>query len=167
MAHMKSAVIKCKDILREGVVAYSFELGYAIAFVDSLAGKVWRKVNNVQVLPPRQKFKKQLPELLASKLKKMPDVTIEPHVFDKLTNEMVKLFSCSLASNRTPDEIILGLQSDIEMRNEVVELLIAAVKTKNSIDGQRVFLQRILSGDDDLRDLLNKQKEKKGFPHNI
>jgi hypothetical protein len=164
---MKSAVIKCKDILWEGVIDYSFELGFTIAYIDSLAAKAWRKINNVHVLPPHQKFKSQLPELLASKLKKMPDVTIKPHAFDKLTNEMVKLFSCSLAGNRTPDEIILALKSDIEMRNEVVELLIAAVKTKNSIDGQRIFLQRILSGDDDLRALLNKQKKKKGFPHNI
>lgn len=148
-------------------MAYSFELGSTVGHLNSLANKVRIKFNKVYVSPPHQEFKQQLPELLASKLKKMSDVTIKPHVFDKLTTEMVKLFSCSLASNRTPEEIILGLQSDTEMRNEVVELLISRIKTKTSLDSQRTFLQRILSGDDDLRVLLNKQKEKKGFPHTI
>ena len=148
-------------------MACSFELGSTIGHLNSLANKVRIKFNKVYVSPPHQEFKQQLPELLASKLKKTPDVTITPHVFDKLATEMVKLFSCSLASNRTPDEIILGLQSDTEMRNEVVELLISRIKTKTSLDSQRTFLHRILSGDDDLRVLLNKQKEKKGFPHTI
>ncbi|MCK4823565.1 hypothetical protein KA005_47880 [bacterium] len=164
---MKSAPNKWKDYLWEGVIVYSFELGSTIGHLNSLAKKVRIKFNKVYVLPPRQEFKQQLPELLAPKLKKMPDVTMEPQVFGKLTNEMVKLFSCSLASSRTPDEIILGLQSDAEMRNEVVELLISRIKTNTSLDSQRTFLHRILSGDDDLRALLNKQKEKKGFPHTI
>jgi hypothetical protein len=164
---MKSTVNKCKDYIWGGVIAYSFELGSTIGHVDSLVNKVRIKFNEVYVSPPHQKFKQQLSELLVSKVKKMPDVTMKPHVFDKLTNEMVKLISCSLASNRTPDEIILGLQTDIEMRNEVVELLISRINTKTSLESQRTFLHRILSGDDDLRALLNRQKEKKGFPHNI
>ena len=53
------------------------------------------------------------------------------------------------------------------MRNEVVELLLSKINLKTSLDNQQAFLNRILSGDDDLRVLLNKQKEKKGFPHNI
>ena len=97
----------------------------------------------------------------------MPDVTINSYVFGKLTNEMYKLLACSLAGNRSPDEIIFGLQSDTEMREEVIELLISEIKTNSSLDSQRTFLNRLLSGDDDLRTLLNKQKEKKGFPHNI
>lgn len=164
---MKSTVNKCKNVLWEGVIAYSFELGSTIGHIDSLANKVRIQFNKIYVSPPNQEFKKQLPELLTSKLKKMPDVTIMPRTFDRLTNEMTKLFSCSLASNRTPDEIIFGLKSDIEMRNEVVELLISRIKTKKSLDSQRIFLQRILSGDNDLQALLNQQKEKKGFPHNI
>jgi hypothetical protein len=164
---MKSTVKKCTGCLREGVIAYSFELGFTIAYIDSLAVKVWRKINNGYLLPPHQEFKKQLPELLTSKLKTMPDITMQPPVFDKLTRELVKLFSCSMASNRTPDEIIFGLKSDIEMRNEVVELLISRINTKTSLNSQQIFLHKILSGDDDLRVLLNKQKEKKGFPHNI
>lgn len=164
---MKSTVNKWKDFLWEGVIVYSFELGSMIGHIDSLAKKVRIQFNKVYFSPPHQEFKQQLPELLTSKLKKMPDVTMKPHVFDKLTNEMVKLFSCSLASNRTPDEIILALKSDTEMRNELVELLISRINTKNSLESQRTFLHRILSGDDDLQILLNKQKEKKGFPHNI
>jgi len=164
---MKSTVSKCKDYLWEGLIAYSFELGSTIGHIDSLANKVRIQFNKVYVSTPHHEFKQQLPELLAYKLKKMPDVTMKPPVFDKLTNELVKLFSCSMASNRTPDEIILGLQSDIEMRNEVVELLISRINSKTSLNSQQIFLHRILSGDDELRALLNKQKEKKGFPHNI
>ena len=164
---MKSIVNKWNDYIWRGVIAYSFELGSTIGYIDNLANKVRIKFNKVHVSPPHQKFKRQLSEFLVSKVKKMPDVTMKPHVFDKLTNEMVKLFSCSLASNRTPDEIILGLKSDIEMRNEVVELLISRINMKTSLENQRTFLHMILSGDDDLRALLNMQKEKKGFPHNI
>ena len=126
-----------------------------------------KKINKTYFSPNQQNFKQQLHELLASKYKKMPDVTMTCRVFDKLSDEIYKLLSCSMASNRTPNEIIFGLQSDTEMRNEVVELLISGIDSKTSFDHQRTFINKILSGDDDLRVLLNKQKEKKGFPHNI
>jgi len=164
---MKSAINKWKYYIWEDTKSCSFELGYTIGELNNLAVNYWEKINKVYFSPNPQKFKQQLPEFLASKLNQMPDVTMKSHVFDKLTNEMYKFLSCSLAGNRTPDEIIFGLQSDTEMRNEVVELLLSKINLKTSLDNQRVFLNRILSGDDDLRVLLNKQKEKKGFPHNI
>jgi len=148
-------------------MVYSFELGSTLGHLNRLAHKVRTQFNHVSVSPPPKAFKQQLLGLLADKCNKMPDVTMTPKVFDELTNEMMSLLSCSLAANRTPDEIILGLQSDPDMRNEVVDLVLSRVKTKTSLDSQRIFLNRILSGDDDLRALLNKQKEKKGFPHTI
>ena len=164
---MKSTLDKWKFYIWEDTKSCSFELGYTIGELNNLAVNYWEKFKKAYFRPDQQKFKQQLPELLASKLNQMPDVTINSHVFDKLTNEMYKLLSCSLAGNRSPDEIIFGLQSDTEMRNEVVELLISKIKSNSSLDNQRTFLNIILSGDEDLRALLNKQKEKKGFPHNI
>ena len=158
---------KWKDYLCEGTISCSFELGYTIGQLNNLAVNSWEKFKKTYFPPNPQKFKQQLPELLASKVSQMSDVTMNGNVFDKLTSEMYKFLSCSLASNRTPDEIIFGLQSDSEMREEVVDLLISKIESKTSLDNQRIFLDRILSGDEDLRALLNKQKEKKGFPHNI
>ena len=158
---------KWRFYIWEDTKSCSFELGYTIGELNNLAVNYWEKFKKAYFPANPQKFKQQLPELLVSKLNQMPDVTINSHVFEKLTNEMYKLLSCSLASNRTPDEIIFGLQSDTEMRNEVVELLISEIKSNSSLGSQRTFLNRLLSGDDDLRTLLNKQKEKKGFPHNI
>ena len=164
---MKSETDKWKSYLWEQVEGCSFELGYAVGRLNTSATDYWGKIEKAYFRPDNQKFKQQLTELLVSKLNQMPDVTMNSLIFDKLTNEMYKLLSCSLAGNRSPDEIIFGLQSDTEMREEVVELLVSEIKSKSSIDSQRTFLNRLFSGDDDLRALLNKQKEKKGFPHNI
>jgi len=158
---------KWKSYIWEDTISCSFELGYTIGELNNLAVNYWEKFKKAYFPTDQQKFKQQLPELLVSKLNQMPDVTINSHVFEKLTNEMYKLLSCSLAGNRSPDEIIFGLQSDTEMRNEVVELLVSEIKSNSSLGSQRTFLNRLLSGDDELRILLNKQKEKKGFPHNI
>lgn len=158
---------KWKSYIWEDTISCSFELGYTIGELNNLAVNYWEKFKKAYFPPDQQKFKQQLPELLVSKLNQMPDVTINSHVFEKLTNEMYKLLSCSLAGNRSPNEIIFGLQSDTEMRNEVVELLVSEIKSNSSLGSQRTFLNRLLSGDDELRILLNKQKEKKGFPHNI
>jgi len=158
---------KWKSYIWEDTISCSFELGCTIGELNNLAVNYWEKFKKAYFPTDQQKFKQQLPELLVSKLNQMPDVTINSHVFEKLTNEMYKLLSCSLAGNRSPDEIIFGLQSDTEMRNEVVELLVSEIKSNSSLGSQRTFLNRLLSGDDELRILLNKQKEKKGFPHNI
>jgi len=158
---------KWKYYIWEDTKSCSFELGYTIGELNNLAVNYWEKFKKAYFRPNPQKFKQQLPELLVSKLNQMPDVTINSHVFEKLTNEIYKLLSCSLAGNRSPNEIIFGLQSDTEMRNEVVELLVSEIKSNSSLGSQRTFLNRLLSGDDELRILLNKQKEKKGFPHNI
>jgi len=164
---MKFMLDKWKYYIWEDTKSCSFELGYTIGELNNLAVNYWEKFKKAYFRPNPQKFKQQLPELLVSKLNQMPDVTINSHVFEKLTNEMYKLLSCSLAGNRSPNEIIFGLQSDTEMRNEVVELLVSEIKSNSSLGSQRTFLNRLLSGDDELRILLNKQKEKKGFPHNI
>jgi len=164
---MKSSIDKWKSYLWEEAKGCSFELGYVVGRLNTSATDYWAKFEKAYFRPDNQKLKQQLPELLASKLNQMPDVTINSHVFDKLTNEIYKLLSCSLAGNRSPDEIIFGLQSDTDMREEVVELLVSEIKSNSSLDSQRTFLNRLLSGDDDLRALLNQQKEKKGFPHNI
>ena len=164
---MKSATDKWKSYLWEEAKGFSFELGYVVGCLNTSATDYWEKFKKTYFPANPQKFKQQISELLVSKLNQMPDVTMDNHVFDKLTSEMYKFLSCSLASNRSPDEIILGLQSDTEMREEVVDLLISKIELKTSLDNQRIFLDRILSGDEDLRALLNKQKEKKGFPHNI
>ena len=164
---MKSSIDKWKSYLWEEAKGCSFELGYAVGRLNTSATDYWDRFEKAYTLNGYQKFKQQLPEFLAFKLSQMPDVTLNSYVFDKLTNEMYKLLTCSLAGNSSPDEIILGLQSDTEMREEVVELLVSKIKSKSSLNDQRTFLNRILSGDEDLRVLLNKQKEKKGFPHNI
>ena len=163
----KSTVDKWKDYLYEETISCSFELGYTIGQLNNIAVNYWEKFKKTYFPLHPQKFKQQIPEFLAYKLNQMSDVTMNGNVFDKLTSEMYKFLSCSLASNRTPDEIIFGLQSDTEMREEVIDLLISKIELKTSLDNQRIFLDRILSGDEDLRALLNKQKEKKGFPRNI
>jgi len=146
---------KWKSYIWEDTISCSFELGYTIGELNNLAVNYWEKFKKAYFPTDQQKFKQQLPELLVSKLNQMPDVTINSHVFEKLTNEMYKLLSCSLAGNRSPNEIIFGLQSDTEMRNEVVELLVSEIKSNSSLGSQRTFLNRLLSGDDELRILLN------------
>ena len=167
MDRQKSTIDRWKYYIREDTKSCLFELGYAIGELNNLAVNYWEKFKKAYFPPNNQKFKQKLPELLAFKLSQMSDVTMNGNVFDKLTSEMYKFLSCSLASNRTPDEIIFGLQSDTEMREEVVELLVSKIELKTYLNDQRIFLNRLLSGDEDLRALLNKQKEKKGFPHNI
>ena len=164
---MKSATDKWKSYLWKEAKGCSFELGYTAGRLNTSATDYWGKFKKTYFSANPQKFKQQLPELLASKLNQMPDITMDSLIFDKLTNEMYKLLSCSLAGNRSPDEIIFGLQSDTDMREEVVELLVSEIKSNSSLGSQRTFLNRLLSGDEDLRALLNKQKKKKGFPHNI
>jgi len=136
---MKFMLDKWKSYIWEDTISCSFELGYTIGELNNLAVNYWEKFKKAYFPTDQQKFKQQLPELLVSKLNQMPDVTINSHVFEKLTNEMYKLLSCSLAGNRSPDEIIFGLQSDTEMRNEVVELLVSEIKSNSSLGSQRTF----------------------------
>ena len=164
---MKPNIIKIKTYLKEDAINCSFELGWTVAWLNDTAHSCWDKFKNISIKKDNLKFKQQLTTLLSSKLNEMTDLKITDIASEKMNIEMHKLLTCSLASNRTPDEIISGLRSDAEMRNEVVELLISKIKLKTSLDSQRIFLNRILSGDNDLLALLNKQKDKKGFPHNI
>ena len=164
---MKSSIDEWKSYLWEEAKGCSFESGYVVGCLNTSATDYWEKFKKTYFPANPQKFKQQLSELLVSKLNQMPDVTMDRLIFDKLTNEMYKLLSCSLSSNRTPEEIISALQSDAEMREEVVSLLLSKIDSPSSLDSQRMFLTRILSGDEDLRVLLDKQKENKQFPRDI
>ena len=88
---MKSTIDKWKSYIWEDTKSCSFELGYTIGELNNLAINYWEKFKKAYFTDNPQKFKQQLPELLVSKLNQMPDVTINSHVFDKLTNEMYKL----------------------------------------------------------------------------
>ena len=132
--------------------------------------KCWKNLHSF--LPPlpeekEDKFEQELTQLLALKRQGMLDLEVPDNEFDELTIRMGRLFLTSLASNRTPDEIIEGLQEDAEMREEVIELLLSETNVPVSYQAQRAFLLKLLSGDEDFKSLLNKQTSKKGFPYNL
>ncbi|MFH1504975.1 MAG: hypothetical protein ABIH08_06295 [Candidatus Omnitrophota bacterium] len=156
-----------KHFIQEQAIDYSFELGYVTKRLRILLIRYREQIKNTLFPPESPKFKQELSTFLASKLNEMPDLTLENKVFKKLNKVLTHFLICSLAGNRTADEIILGLQSDIEMRDEVVSLLIKKINSKASVDTQRVFLDQILLGDEELKKLLNQQTIIKGFPHTI
>jgi len=158
---------KCKYFINDEIQRNSYSLGWVVGYIQVSAVNGWSQAKGAFRFPRNQKFSQELEKLLALKLKKMSDLTLPDKVFEKLASELYKLLLCSLASNRTPDEVIDGLQNDIEMRAEVVELMLSQTGTDPSYKDQRVFLDGVLSGDADLRALLNKQMKKKGFPYNI
>ena len=167
---------KWKEYLKQDVIGSSYELGCIIGLIYDRAIVYWgiiKKSDKFSIAFPSKKqdqkktFEEELEELLICKKDEMPDVKISDKIFKKLSNELYKLLSCSLVSNRTPDEIVTGLKDDITMRKEVVDLVINETKAEVSCNEQRVFLDRIFSGDNDLKVLLNKQLSKKGFPYNI
>ena len=164
---MKPNIIEIKTYLKEDAINCSFELGWTVSWLNDAAHNSWDRFKNLSIRQDNSKFKQQLTTLLSSKLNEMTDLKITDIASEKMNIEMHRLLACSLASNRTPDEIISGLRSDAEMRSEVVDLLISRIKPKTAINNQRLFLNRVLSGDNDLLALLRKQQEKKGFPHNI
>jgi len=167
MEPTKIWIEKCKFFINYEVQRNSYSLGWVVGYIQASAVNGWSQAKDAFRSPRNQKFSQELEKLLALKLKTMSDLTLPDKVFEKLVSELYKLLLCSLASNRTPDEVVDGLQNDIEMRAEVVEFMLSQTGTDPSCKNQRVFLDGVLSGDADLRALLNKQMEKKGFPYNI
>ena len=162
--HMASTIGNLTERIWERTQQGLFEWAYTVGRINRFAANSWNVLKKAYLPREPKPFKQELPALLAAKLSEMPDVTIDSRAFSKLAEELYKLLACSLASNRTPDEIISGLQADAEMRDEVVKMLI---KSRRTLKGQKAFLNAILSGDEDLRALLNAQQTKPGFPHNI
>ena len=158
---------KFKDFLKEDSLRSAHELGRTIGDINNLTLYCWKRF--IAVSPPRAPltFKDELKALIKSKIKEMPYLDMDGKLLNKLNNELHALLQCSLASQRTPDEIVDGLKSDFEMRNEVIELILSRVKLRTSKSNQRVLLENILSGDRHFRKTLNRQRTKKGFPFNI
>jgi hypothetical protein len=162
---------KWKDYLWKDAVDGAFDLGATVAYLKICGSIYWveasRLIFNLPEEKEKLKFKDQLQNLLEKKFNEMSSLKISKPVFSKMGNEMHTLLLCSLASQRSPDEIIDGLENDPEMREEVINLLISKVKRKTSQEHQRIFFDKIFSGDVGLRKLLNEQTEKKGFPYGI
>ena len=168
---IKKRISKWSEFLKKDALECAYELGATGAYLKVRILEYWDKTQPV-LFPflqdnEKPRFKKELRDLLGAKYKKKSYLKIPAYVFSKLCKEMYDLLLCSVASERSPDEIIDGLRSDLEMRREVVDLLISKVNSKTSVKAQRMFLDGIFSGDKDLKRLLNEQKAKKGFPYDI
>ena len=165
---------KWKEYIKQDAINGTHEFVWIIGFMYDSVTAYWENISkksskNVpsKMQNTKKRFKQELGELLICKKDTMQDIEITDEVFDRLNNELYKLLSCSLTSKRTADEIATGLQDDISMRNEVVDMVVNETKTEVSCNQQRLFLNRMLSGDNDLRVLLNKQQNKEGFPYII
>jgi hypothetical protein len=159
-----------KEYLKKDLFDGSYELGVTVSDIKTRAVNGWAELKKVirDITEEKAlKFKDELFLLLDLKLKEMMPLKISEAVFGKMRVELCNLLLCSLASERTPDEIIDGLADDPEMRKEVVSLLVNKVKRKKYLDNQHKYFDEILSGDDDLRRVLNAQTKKKDFPYNI
>ena len=168
---IKKEISKWKGFLKNDAVECAFELGATGAYLKVQLSEYWGKTKPV-LFPflqekEKPKFKEELRNLLEMKLKKKRSLKVPAYVFPRMCKELHDLLLCSLASERSPDEIVAGLRSDAEMRAEVVELLVSKVGSRASVRYQRNFFDKMLSGDSDLKKLLNAQKEKKGFPYDI
>lgn len=164
---MISSTNHWKKYLKEDAIRSSYELGWMFGYLNEAAGRYRERINSLFFPDEAVTFKEELSKLLRSKLKATDRVEAHSPEFRNLSRELYKLLLCSFASNRTPEEICTGLKDDAEMRAEVIELLIKKSKCKVSRDRKRSFLNRILSGDQNFRTLLIKQKEKEGFPYQI
>ena len=83
----------------------------------------------------------------------MKGLNIEASLLKRTTSEFSRFLTCCLNSNRTPEELLDGLRDDLEMRDEVVGLLVSRIGASETTD-VRLLLDRMLSGDGDLMRLL-------------
>jgi len=149
---------------RECVSDISWGTGYASGTLKNRALGLWDKVRQIRQPREKRSFKDELAEVLLAKQQAMGDITFPLATLDAITRELFKILACSLASERTPNEIIDGLRDDAEMRGELKNLVVSATGL-GYYQEQLIFLDRILSGDPELRELLNKQKTKKRFSY--
>jgi len=165
----KKPVNKWKAYLRKDLIDSAYDLGATITELKIRGFNYWVGIGRTFLFGKKKesRFKDELRELLDKKFHETSSLRISEQIFSRMCKELHDLLLCSLASQRSPDEIIDGLQGDSEMREEVIDLIISKVARKTFVKQQRIFLGRIFSGDPDLRRLLKAQKEKKGFPHNI
>ena len=112
----------------------------------------------------QERFDEQLRELLLVKFPLPKDKIPEDQSFEIIVQELSSFFKCCFTSDRTPDELVDALRDDAEMKEEIIELIMS----NNGIERSQhntLFLQQVLSGDDDVRFLLNRQKTKSGYPY--
>ncbi len=154
-----------KKIFVTDFMAGLYETGMIVGKIKKSVGNIFD--TDIPKEPVEAKFVDEVNKYLSSKVSAFEGVKLSKGDFDKLSKEVFELLRCSLASNRTPEEIFEGLRDDPEMRAEVLEMLIGRTKVGLSVRKQNDLLEDIFSGDEELRVLLNKQKLKKEFPVNI
>ena len=156
-----------KEEARSSIADSCEAVGFATGFVISRIHRYWNGSHPVPRVSKQRRFDQELSELLQAKLHDMDDTAFPAMALAMLSAELFKLFACALASNRTPNEIADGLSDDAEMRSEVISLILSEGGAPAYQEEQRVFLQRLLSGDHDLRILLSRQTERTVFPHRV
>ena len=168
---IKENTDKLKKYLKKDLMNGSYEMGNIVRSISNVVGILRVREEEVIDLTAQplkeEKFIDELDALLDDKLSTMDNVKISDPVFSVMKKELYDFMLCSLASERTPDEIVEGLDSDKEMKDEVVAMLVTKVEKKTWKKNQKIFFDRMLSGDDDLKALLNAQEEKTGFPLEI
>ena len=156
-----------KVYLKKEAAESSYDLGWMFEYLKQAAIRYHERVNAYVFPAETVTFKGEIDALLRASLKKSDTCRLSEQDYLRLLNEFHKLLTCSLASNRTPEEIYSGLKDDKEMREEVIEMLIKRMKLKTAREKQKILLDNILSGESDFGALLIRQKRKKGFPYNI
>ncbi|MFC1734941.1 hypothetical protein ACFL1X_02420 [Candidatus Hydrogenedentota bacterium] len=144
---------KLSSEMKQSVYDVSWMSGYLAAHARKYFDDGIWNVNAVAPVCPPENFRDGMTRLLREKLDRMKDLTLDADLLKRITEEFLRFFTCCLNSNRTPEELIDGLRNDREMRDEVVEMLISRVGSSEAPD-ERLFLERILSGDDDMLRLL-------------
>ena len=150
--------------VRESLIDLCGEAGYASGVLITRTRRYWSELLPTGQTPEQPAFDLQLSELLRTQLQNSEDIAFPQSTLDALAAELFEFLTCSLASNRTANEIIDGLRDDTDMRSEVVALVLSATGISSYHEEQRAFLERTLSGDDGLRKLLNTQAQKQRFP---
>ena len=156
-----------KEEARRSIPDSCESAGFVAGVVISRVRRLWNGSHPGPRASKQRRFDQELSELLQAKFRDMDDTAFPATALDILSAELFKLLACALTSNRTPNEVVDGLRDDAEMRSEVISLILSESAEPAYQEQQRVFLQRLLSGDRDLRILLGRQTERTLFPHQV
>ncbi len=155
-------VNRWKNFLIDDLKRGMFETGLIIGKIKSSADKILDTGHAPEARKPEAGLDDEIKDHLTERSLSLIDKKLSKSDHEKISKQLFELLRCSLASERTPDEIFEGLRDDAEMRSEVVEMLINEASASLSKKKQRALLDGIFSGDEELRTMLKRHAAKQG-----
>ncbi|MBF0252952.1 MAG: hypothetical protein HQL29_03965 [Candidatus Omnitrophica bacterium] len=148
---------KWKEYLRNDLKNGMFETGILVRDLQTKVREFSGR-NKINKEAEKTKLSDEVKSYITIKSVEFLKKPLNKKDLEKISKEVFELIRCSLASDRTPDEIYEGLKDDPEMREEVIAMLIKGAEAGITEKKQKVLLEGIFSGDEDLKVLLNKKE---------